>query len=352
MRTMSLAVKYRPTKFEDVVEQNNTVKILKRQVQKHKFQQGYLFAGNSGCGKTTIARIFSNLINNGKGEPIELDCASHNSVEDVREILKNSIERSIDGEYKIFILDECHMFSTAAWNAFLKGVEEPSEYTIYIFCTTEPSKVPANVQNRLQKYQFSKITAKSIENRLKFICKSEGFTNYEESCEYIAKYSNGGMRDAISYLEHCSNYSSDLSLENVKEVLGDISFEVMSKLTYYITRHSESEIITLIEHIDYQGQNLKVFLDQYLSFTLDIVKYMLFKNINMTNIPSYFETIQDEKLNIQNVIHVGRSFDEAIKIFNTISESVLEIKANIAYDLSYKNTILVSLLKISRSLEV
>ncbi len=344
----SLATKYRPKTFEEIVEQNVTTTILDRAIKQRTFKHAYLFSGSSGCGKTTIARIFANKINNNEGFPIELDCASRNSVDDVRNILEDANERSIDSEYKIFILDECHMFSSAAWNAFLKGIEEPAEYTIYIFCTTEPQKIPATILNRLQKYNFARITTNAIKERLKYICQQEGFTNYELACDYIAKYADGGMRDAISFLEQCADFSTDLSLDNVKNVLGDISYESMSKLTYYITRVNRENIISVIEQLYNRGQNLKAFINQYLSFILDINKYLLFKDINMTNIPEYLEQVDEPELNIQNIIHIGSNLNEAISFFNILAEDLLELKSIISYDTSFKNTIIVSLLKMSK----
>ncbi len=344
----SLAVKYRPSTFEEVVEQNITVKILKRQIERRTFKNAYLFSGTSGCGKTTVARIFADRINKGEGYPIELDCASRNSVEDVRQIILDAQERSVNSEYKIFILDECHMFSSAAWNAFLKGLEEPSEYTIFIFCTTEPHKVPLTILNRLQKYTFARISSSAIVDRLKYICREEKFTNYDDACDYIAKYSNGGMRDAISFLEQCSDYSTDLSLDNVKDVLGDVSQESMCKLTSAILKNDQNEIISEIEKLYKRGIDLKIYVNKYLSFLLDLSKYLIFKDISVTEIPSYLETIDDPILNVHNLVHVGQSIEEAISIFNSLAEDLLDLKANIAYDTTIKNTILVSLIKSSR----
>ena len=132
--SQSLAVKYRPTKFEDVCGQSITVKILERAIEQKNFKHAYLFAGDSGCGKTTLARIFATYLNKGVGSPIEIDAASNNGVDQVRTIIDSASERALDGEYKIFIIDECHAITSAGWQAFLKSIEETPEYTIYIFC--------------------------------------------------------------------------------------------------------------------------------------------------------------------------------------------------------------------------
>ena len=130
----SLAVKYRPKTFSEICGQSSIVKIITRQIEMNEFKNACLFAGASGCGKTTIARIVANMINNGQGEPIEIDAASNNGVENVRQIIHDAQERSIDSKYKIYIIDECHSLTNQAWQAFLKCIEEPPTYTIFIFC--------------------------------------------------------------------------------------------------------------------------------------------------------------------------------------------------------------------------
>ena len=144
----SLAVKYRPQKWEDVCGQTSIIRILIRQLELNQLRNAYLFAGASGCGKTTLARIFANRINNNIGYPEEIDAASNNGVDNVKAIIKSAQERAIDSKYKIFIIDECHMITPQGWNAFLKCIEEPPKYTIFIFCTTEKNKVPDTIKNR------------------------------------------------------------------------------------------------------------------------------------------------------------------------------------------------------------
>lgn len=170
----SLATKYRPQTFETVSSQSAIITILRKQLELKKYTNCYAFCGPSGCGKTTIARIFGNAINQGKGNIIEIDGASNNGVDNIRAIIEEANSRSIDSEYKIFIIDECHMITTAGWNAFLKTIEEPPKYTIFMFCTTNPEKMPATINNRVMKFNLSKVDTNLIRKRLEYICEQEG----------------------------------------------------------------------------------------------------------------------------------------------------------------------------------
>lgn len=170
----SLAIKYRPKNFSDLTEQASVVKILTNQIETNTIKHGYLFVGAAGTGKTTSARIFANMINKGSGEPIELDAASNNSVDDIRRIIEEAQTKSLDSEYKVFIIDECHMLSNSAWNAFLKTLEEPPAKSIFILCTTDPQRVPNTILSRVQRYNFQRISHKGIVDRLKYIIEQEG----------------------------------------------------------------------------------------------------------------------------------------------------------------------------------
>lgn len=336
---MSLATKYRPTDFEAVCGQSITVDILNKQIENKTFKNCYLFSGKSGAGKTTIARIFANKINDGVGSPIELDCASQNSVDNIRAITEAANQRSLVGEYKIFILDECHMLSNAAWNAMLKCIEEPPKYTIFIFCTTDPQKIPATILNRVQRYNFAAIDSESIKNRLLYICNQEGFTEYEPTCDLLSKTCFGSMRDAITNLEQIADYSHSLNLDVAKKVLGGLSYETMFKLTWALKANNEAEIFNIIETLYSDGQDLKNFINNYLSFILDLNKYILFKNIDLTAIPTYLAT--DENPVVQFTVEAENS----LELFNKLAENILDIKTQIKYDSNYKATISVMLLK-------
>ncbi len=158
------------------------------------------------------------------------------------------------------------------------------------------------------------------------------------------------MRDALTYLEQCAYYSSDLSLANVKEVLGDITYETMCRLTNCINDRDESGVISIIENMYQQGRDLKAFINSYLAFVLDLNKYLLFKNIDLTSIPKYMETTSENNINIRYTVSIGNNAQEALSWYNRLADRILEIKAAIRYDNSYKNTIIVYLLKSCRGL--
>lgn len=171
----SLAIKYRPHDWSSVVEQESVKIILQNQLETGEHKNAYLFVGSAGCGKTTCARILANALNKGQGNPIELDAASNNGVDDVRNIIQQAQTKSLNSEYKVFIIDECHAISSAGWQAFLKLIEEPPAKSVFIFCTTERNKIPKTILSRVQEFQFKRISASGIEKRLDYILQQENF---------------------------------------------------------------------------------------------------------------------------------------------------------------------------------
>lgn len=338
----SLAVAYRPTTFEEVCGQSITVEILKKVIEKRSFKNCYLFAGDSGSGKTTLARIFANQINRGVGEPIEIDAASNNGVDDVRAIIESASQRSLVGDYKIFIIDECHSITTQGWQAFLKGIEEPSPFTIFMFCTTEPNKLPTAILNRVQRYNITKIDSEIIKNRLMYICQQEGFTNYEGLCDLLSKSSHGCMRDAIMKLDQCADLSTDLSLDIVKPVLGSLSYEAMFNLTWALQDKEELKVLQLINMLYNTGKDLKSFIELYLEFILDLRRFMLTKDIRYTNIPAHLATENNP------VVQQTLNFPEIKTWLNNLLDVLLKIKLEIRYDSFYKSTIEAFLIQLCR----
>lgn len=334
----SLAVKYRPKTWEEVCGQSSIIRILTRQLELGEVKNGYLFAGASGCGKTTLARIFARTINKGVGEPIEIDAASNNGVDNVKTIIKSAQERALDGKYKIYIVDECHMITTQGWNAFLKCIEEPPAYTIFIFCTTDPQKIPATILNRVQRYNITRISTDKIRTRLSYICKQEGFENYEESVDYISKLCDGGMRDAISTLEKCAGYSTDLSINNVLDALGNYSYDIFFSLINGMIDGNEGEVLKILEEFYRAGNDLRLFVDMFLTFCLDVSKYVVFKSTDMLKIPSSMETKLQHSTN----------FEDALNYYMYIVNHLLDLKNMIKNDSNIKSTIEVIFMQMTR----
>lgn len=288
----TLAVKYRPKAFNELIEQNYIKQILLNQLNTGTFKQAYLFCGPAGDGKTTTARIFANEINKGKGKPIELDAASHNGVEDVRQIIEDSKKKPIDSEYKVFICDEVHSFSNNAWQALLKLLEEPPKTAIFILCTTDPQKIPATILSRVQRYNFNRISVGGIQTRLKQICDLENQTRSrkdkitadDEALAYIAKCADGGMRNGITMLDKTLSLNNRITINEVVNVLGDTDIrykiEMLTALAYRNVRS-----IKIIEELNSNGINLIQFLKQFQFFVLDVLKFKLFDSLAFTSLP-------------------------------------------------------------------
>lgn len=334
----ALSVKYRPQNFSEVCGQPSIVKILMRQIETETFKNAYLFRGSSGCGKTTCARIFAKLINKGQGNPIEIDAASNNGVDNVKSIVRSAQERAIDCKYKIYIVDECHSLTNQSWQAFLKCIEEPPKYTIFIFCTTDPQKIPETIKNRVQSYTFNRISTEMIKERLAYICRNEGFTNFEESVDYLAKLSEGGMRQAIAYLDKCSGYSHDLSITNVLTSLGNYSYETFFNIINNMIDGNESVVLQAISDFYEQGNDLKLFVEQFLSFCMDVNKYALFHTCDVTHIPTSMEPM------LQNSVN----FDKAAQYYSYVLDKLLQLKNMLKDDSTPRTTIEIVFLQITR----
>ena len=284
----ALAIKYRPQTFEDLTEQSAVVTILTNQIETNTIKHGYLFCGGAGTGKTTSARIFANMINKGAGTPIELDAASNNSVEDIRRLTEDAQTQSIDSEYKVFVIDECHSLSNQAWQAMLKTLEEPPAKSIFIFCTTNPERIPQTILSRVQRYNFQRISQEGIVQRLLYILRCEGAiasTHLVEAVEYIAKIADGGMRDAITLMDKCLSFSSDLTVENVIKALGVADYNTMFDLNNAFFENDKSKLIKIVSDVYSSGMDLKLFIKTYFEFLLDLNVYCLTKDLAMTKIP-------------------------------------------------------------------
>lgn len=300
----TLAVKYRPKQFEDVCGQSNIISILTNQLEEKSFKNAYLFCGPSGCGKTTLARIFAKKLNNGGGSIIEIDAASNNGVDDVRTIIKDAQFMPLDGSYKIYILDECHLFSTGAWNAMLKLIEEPPSKTIFIFCTTDPQKIPSTILGRVQRYNFTKLSDNQIISRLEHILSKEGISIFEKDALYlIARISKGGMRDSISTMEKCLGFDKKLTVDNVTKSLGIIGYDSMFSLIKFIHSKDTANVLKYIDNLYENGLDLKVFIVNFIQYLIDLSKYLITNDYSCSSLPiSYKEQIDSLKITKDDLV--------------------------------------------------
>ena len=253
MAYTALYRKFRPQEFEDVKGQEHIVTTLKNQIKANRIGHAYLFCGTRGTGKTTIAKIFAKAVNCEQpidGSPcgqcaicksiadgsslnvIEIDAASNNGVDNIRQIREEVTYRPTEGKYKVYIIDEVHMLSAGAFNALLKTLEEPPSYVIFILATTEAHKIPITILSRCQRYDFHRISIDTISQRLMDLMKEEQVEVEEKAIRYVAKAGDGSMRDALSLLDQCIAFhlGETLTYENVLEVLGAVDTEVFSKL--------------------------------------------------------------------------------------------------------------------------
>ena len=318
---VSLAVKYRPKCWEDVTEQSVVKDILENQVKTKTVQSAYLFTGPSGTGKTTSARIFASMINEGKGNPIEVDAASNSGVDNVRQIIEDAKRKPLDAEYKIFIVDECHSLSDSSWQALLKTLEEPPKFTIFIFCTTDPQKIPATILSRVQRYNFQKISNEGIVDRLNMILETESKESdipiswSTDSIEYIAKVSSGGMRDAITLLDKCLSLSHDVTLENVLKTIGAEDYSTFITFLSALEEKEKEISIKVVEDVYNAGKDVKQFMKDFAKFILEVEKYTIYGNFDYVNLPNTLESNLEQlnSVDLFNVMDFVVSLNNQIK---------------------------------------
>ena len=287
----ALATKYRPRTFNDVVCQDNIKKVLTNQLDTGEVKQAYLFCGSAGTGKTTSARIFANEVNGGKGKPIEIDGASNNGVDNIRNIIDDCRMKSLDSKYKVYIIDEVHMLSIGAFNALLKVLEEPPKGVIFILCTTDPHKIPATILSRVQRFQFKRIPQNEVVKRLQYVLQQEGKITYDmEALQYIAKLADGGMRDALMKLDTVLGYTTEITMEAVLDCLGITNYDYLFKIVSSIIKQDATTPMQLIDDLYKQGKDLKLFVKDLSKFILDLCKLELTQDINTTMIPPELKT--------------------------------------------------------------
>lgn len=286
MSKESWAVKYRPDGWDSLIGQPHIRKILENQIATDNIKHAYLFCGGAGTGKTTSARIVANLINEGKGRPIELDCASRNGVDDVRDIIEECKHKPFDRKFKIFIMDECHMLSTGANNALLKILEEPPEWVIFIFCTTDPQKVIGTIHSRVQKLVFKKVSVQDLTTNMKRILAGENITTYtDEALEYVARLAKGGVRDSVTTLEKCYDYNNDININNVIEATsGGITEDILLNFLDLIYNKNAKESLLTLNNIYMSGIDMSLFDRLFREFVQNCIMYLIVKSGDITTL--------------------------------------------------------------------
>lgn len=286
MSYTALYRKFRPDCFEDVKGQEHIVTTLKNQIKAERIGHAYLFCGTRGTGKTTIAKIFAKAVNCEHpvdGSPcgecqtcktiaagasmnvIEIDAASNNGVDNIREIVEEVSYSPAEGKYKVYIIDEVHMLSIGAFNALLKTLEEPPSYVIFILATTEVHKIPITILSRCQRYDFRRITIDTITGRLRELMEAEQIQVEEKALRYVAKTADGSMRDALSLLDQCIafHFGQELTYDKVLDVLGAVDTEVFGRLLRFVLERNVTGCIELLEEIVMQGRELTQFVTDF-----------------------------------------------------------------------------------------
>jgi len=292
MSYLVLARKWRPSRFDDLVGQEPIMRILKNAVSQGKIAHAYLFSGPRGVGKTSTARILAKALNCKEGptpvpcgvcvsctaiadgssvDVIEIDGASNNSVDDIRDLRERVKYAPSGGRYKVYIIDEVHMLSASAFNALLKTLEEPPPHVIFVLATTEMKKIPATVLSRCQHMPFRRISSRVIRTRLKHISESEGIHISSPALSLVARAAEGSMRDSLTILDQLSSFSMEISDEDVKSLLGIADFGLLSKVSKALIAGNRIEIIETINLLVEQGTDIRSFTKEPVQFFRDLL---------------------------------------------------------------------------------
>ena len=315
MKYQALYRKYRPKTFDDVYGQQIVVQTLKNVIKNNKLTHAYLFVGPRGTGKTSIAKIFAKTINclhpedglscekcdicisnnsNENVDIIEMDAASNNGVDEIREIRNHITLLPTVSKYKIYIIDEVHMLTTGAFNALLKTLEEPPEHIIFILATTEPHKIPLTIMSRCQSFEFKPIPVATIKERLKYICSQENINIDDKSLNLIAEESNGGLRDAVSMLDQLNAYADgNIKYEDVLLLNGRINDDEIEKFMTKMVNDDLNSVFTKIESWQEEGKNFIYICEDFIRFLRnELIKFKLENNSNIVSLIGENKTIE------------------------------------------------------------
>ena len=340
MAYRTLYRKYRPLTFADVAGQDAIVKTLSNQIREGRISHAYLFCGTHGTGKTTAAKIFARAVNcehPENGEPcnscetcrsilrgasvnvVEIDAASNNGVDNIRDIIEDVSYRPTSGRYRVYIIDEVHMLSKGAYNALLKTLEEPPEYVIFILATTEVGKIPDTILSRCQRYDFRRISTDEVFDRLDMICRNENVRADSRALSYIAGITEGSMRDALSLLDKCvSTYSSGFTYEDLADLLGIVDKKIFADMTDSISRGDTHRVIELFNDQIMSGKDPVAFMTDYLYALRDMMMITLSGDAVINDGAESSAFLTDAALNAGT--------DNIIRYIKNISKTLVELK--------------------------
>ncbi len=342
MSYTALYRKWRPARFEDVKGQDHIVQTLKNQITSGRIGHAYLFCGTRGTGKTSIAKIFARAVNCEEpvdGSPcghcrickniaagsslnvVEIDAASNNGVENIRDIREQVQYPPTEGRYRVYIIDEVHMLSTGAFNALLKTLEEPPSYVIFILATTEVHKIPVTVLSRCQRYDFKRITVATIVDRLAELSRAENIQVEEKALGYIARAADGAMRDALSLLDQCVafHFGELLTYDHVLDILGAVDTSIFSRMFRSVTGQNTTDCIYQLEELVIQGRELG-------QFVTDFIWYM--RNLLLTQTTDSGEAVLDMSAENKKALEEdakladGETLMRYIRVFSELSNQI------------------------------
>lgn len=335
---------YRPQNFKDVVGQNHIIRTLKNQIQNNNVGHAYLFCGTRGTGKTSTAKIFAravncensideepcnecevckDILNDNIMDVIEIDAASNNSVDDIREIRENVKYTPAKCKYKVYIIDEVHMLSQGAFNALLKTLEEPPSYVIFILATTEPHKIPATILSRCQRFDFKRVTVKDMATRMKEICDDVNIEVDERALNLIARNSQGALRDALSILDQCMSFSEgNIEYKDVVDLLGTVNIEQLFEMAEYVIKEDTKKCLEILNEFVIWGKDIKNLVDDLIDHFRNLMVCKVSKDLDeIISLPD--ETV--ELLKSQSSLI---ETNEIIRILNILSTTQDAIKSS------------------------